>query len=116
MEAAPAIQHHGPKTFAAILVILMLSVIDAFLTLDLVHRGASEMNPVMAFYLDQSPLLFFSVKYFLTWAAVLMILNIKDRTFLGTRFRGKSLFVFFIVILALVVQWELVLLHVCFPP
>ena len=114
MEATRTIPHHGAKTFAAILVIIMLSVVDAFLTLDLVHRGASEMNPVMAFYLDQSPLMFFSVKYFLTWAAVLMILNIKDRTFLGTRLQGKSLFVFFIVILALVVQWELLLLHLTF--
>jgi hypothetical protein len=115
MEAVPTIQQHGTKTFAAILVILMLSVVDAFFTLELVHRGASEMNPVMAFYLDQSPLMFFSVKYFLTWAAVLMILNIKDRTFLGTRLQGKALFVFFIVIQALVVQWELLLLHLALP-
>jgi len=111
MEAARTIQHHGAKTFAAILVIVMLSVVDAFFTLDLVHRGASEMNPVMAFYLDQSPLMFFSVKYFLTWAAVVVILNIKDRALWGTRLQGKALFVFFIVVLALVVQWELLLLH-----
>jgi hypothetical protein len=114
MPAARTIEQHGPKTFAAILVIIMLSVVDAFLTLDLVHRGASELNPVMAFYLDQSPLMFFTVKYFLTWAAVVVILGIKDRTFLGTRLQGKSLFVFFIVILGLVVQWELLLLHLAF--
>ena len=114
MEAARTIHHHGPKTFAAILVILMLSVVDAFLTLDLVHRGAAELNPVMAFYLDQGPLMFFTVKYFLTGASVLMILNVKDRTLLGTRLQGKSLFVFFIVILAFVVQWELLLLHLVF--
>jgi hypothetical protein len=111
MEATHTIQHHGPKTFAAVLVIVMLSIADAFLTLDLVHRGASELNPIMAFYLDQGPLMFFTVKYLLTSAAVLMILNIKDRTFLGTRFRGRSLLVFFIVVLGFVVQWELFLLH-----
>ena len=111
MVTARTAQCHDTKTFAAILVILMLSVVDAFLTLDLVHRGASELNPVMAFYLDQGPLMFFTVKYLLTWASVLVILSIKDRTLLGTRLQGKSLFVFFILILAFVVQWELFLLH-----
>ena len=45
MELARTINHHGAKTFAAILVIVMLSVADAFLTLDLVHRGEIAEAP-----------------------------------------------------------------------
>ena len=111
MESACTIHEHSPKIFAAILVIIMLSVVDAYLTLHLVDQGAAELNPIMAFYLNQSPLIFFSVKYFLTCASVFMILAIKDRYFWGRRLQGKALFVFFIVILAFVVKWELLLIH-----
>ena len=58
--------HHGPRTFAGVLLIMILCVADSYLTIDLVSRGAEELNPIMAYYLNQSPLLFFIVKYSIT--------------------------------------------------
>ena len=102
---------HGPRLFAATLCIIALSIVDAYLTLDLVSRGAEELNPIMAYYLEKSPLTFFTVKYLLTCAAVIMILSVNEIYIFGRRLRGEVLFAFFILALALVVQWELVLLH-----
>jgi Domain of unknown function (DUF5658) len=102
---------HGPRVFAAVLCIISLSIADAYLTLELVGRGAEELNPIMAYYLGKSPLTFFTVKYLLTCASVVLILGIKEIYLFGTRLRNEVLFAFFIFVLASVVQWQLVLLH-----
>jgi hypothetical protein len=102
---------HGPRVFAAVLLIIFLTIADAFLTLDLVSRGAEELNPIMAYYLHQGPLWFFSVKYFLTCASIVIILSITRTHIFKEKLRVKALLVFFIVALASVVQWQLFLLH-----
>jgi hypothetical protein len=102
---------HGPRTFAAVLVIVVLSVADSYLTIDLVSCGGKELNPIMAYYLNQSPLLFFLVKYWLTCAAIVIILSIKNNYILGTKIRAGFLLVFFLFALALAAQWQLFLLY-----
>ena len=102
---------HGSKTFAAAMIIILLTVLDAYFTLDLVNRGAEELNPIMAYYLERGPLTFFAVKYLLTWASLTVILTLKEGRFFGARIQRKSLLWLFMIALALVVQWELVLLH-----
>ena len=102
---------HAPRFLAAALFIISLSIVDACLTLELVDRGAEELNPIMAYYLEQSPFVFFVVKYLLTSAAIIMILNIKEISLFGSKLSGEILFAFFIFALASVVQWQLILLH-----
>jgi len=102
---------HGSKTFAAAMMIILLSVLDAYFTLDLVNRGAEELNPIMAYYLERGPLTFFAVKYLLTWASLTVILTLKEGRFFGARIQRKSLLWLFMIALALVVQWELVMIH-----
>jgi hypothetical protein len=102
---------HGSKTFAAAMIIILLTVLDSYFTLDLVSRGAEELNPIMAYYLERGPLTFFAVKYLLTWASLTVILTLKEGRFFGARIQRKSLLWLFIIALTLVVQWELVLLH-----
>ena len=102
---------HGPKVFAAALLVIFLTIADAFLTLDLVSRGASELNPIMAYYLNRGPLPFFTVKYLLTCASIVLILSVTKTHIFREKLRVKSLLVLFIVALASVVKWQLVLLH-----
>jgi hypothetical protein len=102
---------HGSRTFAASMIIILLSVLDAYFTLDLVNRGAEELNPIMAYYLERGPIIFFSVKYLLTWASLTVILTLKEGSLFGVRIQRKSLLWLFMIALALVVQWELVLIH-----
>jgi hypothetical protein len=102
---------HGPGLFAAALCTIALSVVDAYFTLDLVSRGAEELNPIMAYYLEKSPLIFFSVKYLLTCTTIILILSVKETCIFGKKLRTEILFACFILQLAAVVQWQLVLLH-----
>ena len=106
------IERYGSKTFAAILLIILLSIADAYLTLALINHGAIELNPIMAFYLKWGPVAFFGIKYFLTCAAVFLFLSVMNDSLFGTRIQGKMMIVFSLVAFALVVQWELVLMFI----
>jgi hypothetical protein len=95
---------------AAILLIVSLSILDAVFTLDLVSHGAEELNPVMAYYLNHGPFVFFGVKYFLTCASIVLILFIRDIYSTKSKVQTKILFVLLMIPFALVVQWELYLI------
>lgn len=56
----------------------MLSVTDAFLTLNLIGHGMSELNPVMEYCLRFSPLSFILAKYLLTASSLLCLLLHKN--------------------------------------
>ena len=101
---------HSHKTFLLILLIVALSILDAIFTLNLVACGASELNPIMAYYLNQGPLVFFVTKYLLTFASVLVILLHQDAYLFRTKLKVKSIFIFFLISFALIVQWELYLM------
>lgn len=110
MQAACAMGPYSSKTFATILGIILLSIIDAYFTLHLVSHGATELNPVMAYYLDRSPLAFFGIKYLLTCASIILILCAKNACLFRTKVQGKFLFIFYLISLGFVVQWELYLI------
>jgi hypothetical protein len=93
-----------------ILGILFLSLTDAFLTLNLIEHGASEINPVMAYFLEKGPILFTVVKYGLTSMAVIIFVLVKNSTIRGSRMRTQSLFTFAIVCFAIAVVWQIVLI------
>ena len=104
---------HSPKILIVILLIILLSITDAYLTLHLTSRGAVKLNPIMAYYLDHSPLAFFGMKYLLTCASIIVILMIKDFYLFKTKVQGKVIFVFHLIVLTSVVQWELYLFLMC---
>jgi hypothetical protein len=113
MHRACMAETHSAKTLAVILLIILLSITDAYLTLDLIDRGAVELNPIMAYYLNHGALAFFGMKYLLTCASIIIILIIKDLYLFRTKVQGKVLFVFHLIVLTSVVQWELYLVLVC---
>ncbi|MFZ0932044.1 MAG: DUF5658 family protein [Syntrophobacteraceae bacterium] len=66
--------------FSAILLILtlILSLTDAFLTLNLVGKDIEELNPVMDFFLKLGPIQFIMVKWFLTAFGLISLLVLKN--------------------------------------
>lgn len=105
------LDRYSPHLFAAIVGILCLSLLDAVLTLSLIEHGATEVNPVMAFFLKQGPLMFTIVKYLLTSMAVVIFLLVNHNVLPRTRFRMSSLFTFAIASFAIVVVWEIMLFY-----
>lgn len=53
--------------------ILLLSVTDAFLTLTLLARGATEANPFLALILDRYPQAFAGIKMALTGSGIIIL-------------------------------------------
>lgn len=102
--------YYRPSLFISILIVLTLSLLDAFLTLILLSRGAIELNPVMDYYLSHGPTEFIIVKYGLTGSSVLLILLLNDvlkaRYGVGT---GALLYLF-TAIFGSVVIWQFSLL------
>jgi hypothetical protein len=88
---------HEPHLLFLSLMILLLSVTDAFLTLTLMTHGATEANPVLDYVLSARPELFAVVKMLLTGIGVLVLVALA---------RAK---VFRIVRVSAIMHWFLVL-------
>lgn len=101
---------YHPKLFAAIAAILMLSILDALLTLVLIHKGSSELNPVMAYFLAHGLLPFIIAKYLLTSMGVFILLIFKNIFLARAKIYAHSLFSAVIVAFAAVIVWELFLI------
>jgi hypothetical protein len=67
---------HEPYLLGLAVAILLLNVLDAFLTIRLLTAGAHEVNPLIALVLDQHPQLFALTKMGLTGGGVLMLVAI----------------------------------------
>lgn len=64
---------HHPQWLAVSMLIVVLSCIDAALTLSLIAHGAYEVNPIMAPIVGGSPLVFTVVKVGLTAIGVILL-------------------------------------------
>lgn len=101
---------YNPKLFAAITAILMLSMTDALLTLILIANGSSELNPVMAYFLQHSLLHFIVAKYTLTSIGVVVLLIFKNVFLTRAKIYAHSLFSAVIFAFIAVVAWEIYLI------
>jgi len=98
------------ELLVVIILILLLSVVDGILTLWLIDKGATELNPVMAYYLEQGPRIFMLAKYLLT-AFVVIIAVVMNQAFLRVlRIQFGQLLKVFAGCFAMVVAWELFLI------
>ena len=101
---------YNQRIFAAITAILMLSIFDALLTLILIERGSTELNPVMAYFLEHGPLPFLIAKYLLTSFGVVLLLIFKNVFINKINMYTHSLFPCVIIAFSTVIVWELFLL------
>jgi len=69
----PIVDWHGPGLFASSMLILVMCVLDGFLTLRLLSAGAREANPLMALYVYTDAQRFAIVKLSLTGVGVLTL-------------------------------------------
>ena len=72
-EAHSLVDWHEPHLLFLSIMILLLSMTDAFLTLTLIAHGAEEANPILAVVLTHYPQLFAAIKMGLTGAGVIVL-------------------------------------------
>jgi hypothetical protein len=101
---------YNPKLFFAITTILVLSILDAVLTLIVIQRGATELNPVMAYFLELGTPTFIIAKYLLTSVGVLILLIFKNVFLTRIKIYTHSLFPCVIFVFMVVIAWELFLI------
>lgn len=80
------IDWHHPWLFFLSVGIMLMSSLDAFMTLLLIERGMVEINPVMAAIMGQGTALFAASKLFMTGTGVMMLVFMARSRFLN-RFR-----------------------------
>jgi len=102
------IDWHEPYLLFVSLMILLLSVADAFLTLTLIMEGAKEVNPLVAFVLKDHPELFALIKMGLTGSGVLVLVAVARARLFRVMRVGVVLQGIFVVYVALIAyEWWL---------
>ena len=101
---------YSSNIFAAIVLILLLSILDALLTLYLIDNGSRELNPVMSYFLQYGPYVFMGAKYFLTCAGVVILLLFRNTLRKRSVTHTRNIFSYIIGVFATVVIWELCLI------
>jgi hypothetical protein len=101
---------YSPWLLLILLSIILISCIDAYLTLLMIeNKIVLEGNPVMAYYLDFGAITFFLVKYSFTALSVIILCILKN-SFVSRVGLFAAMFIYFIVIL-----YELHIVYILHP-
>ena len=87
--------YHHPWLFFLATGIMLLSCFDAFFTLQLIDRGAVEVNPVMAAVIGKSTMTFAVTKMLLTSFGILALVFLARWMFMERIRTGLILTIFF---------------------
>jgi hypothetical protein len=101
---------YSSNIFGAIVLILLLSVLDALLTLYLIDKGSTELNPVMSYFLKYGPFVFMGAKYFLTCMGVVILLLFRNALRKRSVSHARHLFSYIIGAFTTVIVWEICLI------
>ena len=102
-EAEPVFTDwHHPWLFFLATGIMLMSTLDAFLTLQLIERGAFEANPLMAAVMERGVGLFAATKMALTGFGILALVFLSRSRFFNRVRTGVFLTAFFICYAVLV--------------
>jgi hypothetical protein len=89
------IDWHHPWLFFLAVGTMLMSCLDAFMTLQLIDRGMIEVNPVMAALLGQGTAYFAASKMLLTGTGILALVFLAKARFLNRMRTGLFLTIFF---------------------
>ena len=86
---------HHPWLFFLAVGIMLMSCIDAFMTLQLLEHGMVEANPIMASLLGQGTEVFATAKVLMTGTSILILVFLAKSKFLNRVRTGLVLTFFF---------------------
>jgi hypothetical protein len=97
-----SVDWHSPHLLAVAIGILLLSVVDAFMTLILLQGGAAEVNPIMALVVYRSVAVFAALKMALTSLGVVFMVFLARYRFMRRLPVGWVLYVVLIAYTSLI--------------
>ncbi|MDA8305697.1 MAG: DUF5658 family protein [Deltaproteobacteria bacterium] len=101
---------YSPSSAAVLLITLVLSIVDAFLTLKLVGCRIKELNPVMCFFLKLGPVAFIMAKWFFTAFGLLTLLIFKNYYLWKGKVRTAALLGIVPILYLAIISYEVYLL------
>ncbi len=105
---------HEPRVLYLSLAIVLMSCLDALLTLNILSAGGRELNGFMDWLIRNDPLWFIATKILVTGFGVTLLVVGVNRHFLG-RLRVIRIMQLFFAAYLLLMSWELYLLGQLFP-
>ena len=106
------VDRYSWRAAGTVIAVILLSVADASFTLKLVAIGAaSEVNPVMDFFLDWGAIPFLLFKYALTAVGLLTFLILKNFTYLSGKIKVSAIMAGILFLYAVLIVYELSLFH-----
>ena len=103
------VDQYPPWLLVAIILLAIFSITDGLFTLHLIERGATEINPFMAWLLNLGAWPFMLAKFLLTCGAILILLVFHNFYFRPLRIQVKSIIPSFLAIFTIVLFWQLFL-------
>jgi len=104
------VDRYSFRALVVVLGLIVLNILDGFFTLQLVAKGAEELNPFMAFLLQRGARPFMMVKYALTSLCLLVFLIHKNFPLLRGRLYVKHLLAGVLLLYGVLIAYEVFLL------
>ncbi|MFC1882567.1 DUF5658 family protein [Thermodesulfobacteriota bacterium] len=98
---------HGQWVIVLAVIILVLSITDGLLTLNLIGKGASETNPLMFYLIELNPCIYFFTKCFLTAICVIILILFRNYRSKIFRVRVTNLLPMIAVLFIIVIFYQL---------
>jgi hypothetical protein len=100
---------YSPFFVILLIVTLLLSLFDAFLTLRLMDGNFRELNPVMEYFINLGPSPFLLVKWLLTVFGLLTLLILKNFYLWGGKIKAETILVVIPFLYLVLITYEIVL-------
>lgn len=97
------VDRYEPRYFILISLILILCVLDAYLSLKIFQAGGKELNPFMLRIMEKNPGLALTLKYLITAFSIGILTVLKNFIIFGRVRVGFLIFAVFLLYLLLVV-------------
>lgn len=91
--------------------IVLFSVIDCFMTLELLCRGAKELNPLMNILIEKNSALYILIKFLMTYFFTIVLLVHKNFEFFWN-IKVSHIIYFILTFYIMLVGYELLLFRV----
>jgi hypothetical protein len=104
-EQEQPVDFHEPYLLVLSVLMLTLSIADAFFTVNLMTHGAEETNPFLAFVLNEHPRLFAAVKMGLSGVGVVVLVAVARMRFFRL-VRASVVLQFLVLAYAALVAYE----------
>jgi Domain of unknown function (DUF5658) len=100
----------SPAVFAGVLLLIVATLVDAGLTIYVLHGGGVEINPVMGRLLNHGIEAFVMGKYLLTVFGLPVLLIFRNHYLFGTRLRVGYLIPASVALYAVLIGYQIILI------